>query len=71
MYVFLYRCNEETGEVIRVNGRCIKCKPGEPGVFIGKIDPKSPILTYSGYVDEVSKNFYINYVVIYKKLILL
>lgn len=36
--VTLIRCDEVTGEVIRdENGRGTHCKPGEPGVFIGKM----------------------------------
>lgn len=36
--VTLVQCDEVTGEVIRdENGRCTKCKPGQAGVFIGKM----------------------------------
>lgn len=48
-----YRCDEE-GEPIRDNkGRCTRCKPGEPGVFIGKIKKKSITGDFAGYSDKV------------------
>lgn len=51
--VLLIRCDEETGEPIRdANGRCIKCKAGEPGVFVGKINPKRAVNAFSGYADK-------------------
>lgn len=49
----LIRCDEDTGEPIRTpGGRCIKCKPGEPGVFVGKINPKRAVNAFSGYADK-------------------
>uniref|UniRef100_A0A0K8TSP3 Very long-chain fatty acid transport protein n=1 Tax=Tabanus bromius TaxID=304241 RepID=A0A0K8TSP3_TABBR len=51
--VCLIKCDEATGEPIRdENGRCIRCKPGEPGVFIGKINPKRALSSFSGYADK-------------------
>lgn len=51
--VTLIRCDEVTGEVIRdENGRCTHCKPGEPGVFIGKINPKHAARSFAGYADK-------------------
>ncbi|KAL1123801.1 hypothetical protein AAG570_001572 [Ranatra chinensis] len=42
-----------SGDPIRdVHGLCIICKPGEPGVFIGKINPKNPARAFLGYVNE-------------------
>lgn len=36
--VTLVRCDEVTGEPLRdENGRCMKCTPGQCGVFIGKM----------------------------------
>lgn len=50
--VMLVKCDEE-GEPIRgSNGRCIRCKPGEPGVFIGKIKKKSITGDFTGYSDK-------------------
>ncbi|XP_055534434.1 long-chain fatty acid transport protein 4 [Wyeomyia smithii] len=51
--VTLVRCEEETGEVIRnADGFCIRCKPGEPGVFIGKINLKNALNSFVGYADK-------------------
>uniref|UniRef100_A0A8D8BBB2 Long-chain fatty acid transport protein 4 n=1 Tax=Culex pipiens TaxID=7175 RepID=A0A8D8BBB2_CULPI len=51
--VTLVRCEEETGEIIRnSDGFCIRCKPGEAGVFIGKIEMKKALNSYVGYADK-------------------
>lgn len=51
--VTLVRCEEETGEIIRnADGFCIRCKPGEAGVFIGKIEQKKALNSYVGYADK-------------------
>ncbi|XP_065353304.1 long-chain fatty acid transport protein 4 [Cloeon dipterum] len=51
--ISIIRVDPETGDVIRdSNGLCIPCKPGEPGVFIGKIIPNDPIRAFLGYVDK-------------------
>nr|XP_019558125.2 long-chain fatty acid transport protein 4 [Aedes albopictus]XP_029721150.1 long-chain fatty acid transport protein 4 [Aedes albopictus] len=51
--VTLVRCDEETGEVIRNDdGLCIRCKPGEPGVFVGKINLKNALSSFVGYADK-------------------
>lgn len=51
--VTLVRCEEETGEIIRnSDGFCIRCKPGEAGVFIGKIEQKKALNSYVGYADK-------------------
>ncbi|GLH04520.1 Luciferin 4-monooxygenase [Gryllus bimaculatus] len=51
--VALIRVDKESGEPIRgKNGLCIVCKPGEPGVFVGKIDSKKAINDFSGYADS-------------------
>ncbi|CAL7934303.1 unnamed protein product [Xylocopa violacea] len=50
--VTLIRVDEETGEPMRgPNGLCIRCKPGDPGVFVGKIDPKRVLISFYGYAD--------------------
>lgn len=52
--VDLVRCDEDTGEPIRQeNGLCIRCEPGEPGVFVGKINPKHASRSFAGYADKV------------------
>lgn len=51
--VALIKCEEDTGEPIRgEDGRCIQCNPGEPGIFIGKINPKRAVSAFSGYADK-------------------
>ncbi|KAJ8672520.1 hypothetical protein QAD02_003779 [Eretmocerus hayati] len=51
--VALVRVDESTGEPIRgPDGLCILCQPGEPGVFVGKINPKKAVSDFSGYVDK-------------------
>ncbi|KAF3430383.1 hypothetical protein E2986_00750 [Frieseomelitta varia] len=51
--VALLRVDEETGEPMRgPDGLCIRCKPGESGVFVGKINPKRVLNDFSGYVDR-------------------
>lgn len=53
--VKIFRCDEE-GEPIRdANGRCTRCKPGEPGVFIGKIKKTSVANDFAGYSDKVMR----------------
>ncbi|XP_050356091.1 long-chain fatty acid transport protein 1 [Nymphalis io] len=51
----LVKCDELTGEILRnENGRCINCGPYEPGLLLGKIDPKKAILTFAGYADKTA-----------------
>ncbi|XP_072765367.1 long-chain fatty acid transport protein 1 [Anoplolepis gracilipes] len=51
--IALLKIDEETGELLREsNGLCIPCKPGEPGIFVGKINPQKVINDFSGYVDK-------------------
>ncbi|EZA61088.1 Long-chain fatty acid transport protein [Ooceraea biroi] len=51
--VALLKINDETGELIRgPDGFCIRCKPGEAGLFVGKIDPKKVISSFTGYLDK-------------------
>lgn len=39
--ISLIRYDEVKGEPIRdKSGRCIRCQPGEPGVFIGQINKR-------------------------------
>lgn len=49
----LIRVNEVTGEELRgENGLCIRCKPGEPGEFVGKIVKNHPVRDFDGYADS-------------------
>ena len=44
---------DEDGEPIRgKDGLCIRCKPGEPGMFIGLIDRGNPLRNFDGYADK-------------------
>jgi len=44
---------DENGEAIRdENGLCVKCEPGEPGEFVGKIVKGHPSRGFDGYVDK-------------------
>ncbi|XP_034950695.1 long-chain fatty acid transport protein 4-like [Chelonus insularis] len=51
--VVLIKIDEETGEPVRgPDGLCIRCKPGEPGIFVGKINPKKAVHDFNGYADK-------------------
>ena len=51
--VALLKVDEETGEPVRgPDGLCMRCEPGEPGIFVGKINPKKVVNDFSGYVDR-------------------
>jgi acyl-CoA synthetase (AMP-forming)/AMP-acid ligase II len=44
---------DEDGEPIRGrDGLCIRCKPREPGMFIGLIDRGNPLRNFDGYADK-------------------
>lgn len=51
--VQLIKCDEITGEPIKDNqGFCIPCKIEEPGILIGKINPKKLLNQFTGYADK-------------------
>lgn len=51
--LLLVKCDEITGEIIRdKRNRCIPCAPMEPGLLLGKIDKKRPLLSFAGYADK-------------------
>lgn len=51
--VTLIKCSQETNEPIRNrNGFCIRCKPGEHGILIGKINQKKSVSQFTGYADK-------------------
>ncbi|XP_063369439.1 long-chain fatty acid transport protein 1 [Cydia amplana] len=53
----LVKCDEITGAILRDgDGRCISCGPHEPGLLLGKIDPKKAILTFAGYADKTASD---------------
>lgn len=50
---FLARFDQETEMPVRdKKGRCIKCKPGEVGELLGRIDDKYVTSRFDGYVGE-------------------
>jgi len=50
--VSLIRVNQEGEPVRGPDGLCIKCVPGEPGEFVGKIIKGSPSRAFDGYIDQ-------------------
>ncbi|XP_076043131.1 long-chain fatty acid transport protein 1-like isoform X1 [Oratosquilla oratoria] len=49
----LIKIDETTGEHMRdESGLCIKCGPGEPGEFVGKIKKNDPVRDFDGYADK-------------------
>ncbi|KAL0849044.1 hypothetical protein ABMA28_013408 [Loxostege sticticalis] len=51
--IAILKVNQETGEPIRNSeGLCQLAEPGEPGVFIGKINPERASGAFLGYVDK-------------------
>jgi len=51
--VGIVKINPETEEPVRTpNGLCIRCKPGEPGMFVGLIKANDPTRQFHGYVNE-------------------
>ena len=39
----------ETEQPVRINGRCVLCKPGEVGEMLGKIVDGDPLREFPGY----------------------
>ncbi|XP_013779255.2 long-chain fatty acid transport protein 4-like [Limulus polyphemus] len=55
--VTLIRIDEATGEPVRNRkGLCIRCKPGEPGEFVGRIIINDPVRNFDGYVNDQATN---------------
>jgi len=53
--VALIKVDEDSGEPIRgKDGLCIRCQPGEPGMFVGKILANHPIRDFHGYADPTA-----------------
>ena len=53
--VALIKVTDDTGEPIRgEDGMCIRCKPGEPGMFVGMIQKNHPIRDFHGYADKAA-----------------
>ncbi|BFG05660.1 long-chain fatty acid transport protein 4 [Drosophila madeirensis] len=51
--VQVLRCDEETGELLKdARGHCIRCRPGEAGLLVGKVDPRRAVSAFHGYADK-------------------
>ncbi|XP_034651975.1 long-chain fatty acid transport protein 4 isoform X2 [Drosophila subobscura] len=51
--VQVLRCDEETGELLKdPRGHCIRCRPGEAGLLVGKVDPRRAVSAFHGYADK-------------------
>ncbi len=50
--IALVKVSNHTGELIRgQDGLCIRCRPGEPGMFVAKIKVGHPVSDLPGYSD--------------------
>ena len=53
--IAIIKVTDDEGEPIRgPDGHCIRCGPGEQGMFISKIAIGHPLRDYAGYVDSVA-----------------
>jgi len=52
--VSLIRIDEQAEPIRDKQGLCIKCRPGEPGEFVGKIVKGHPSRGFDGYVDKAA-----------------
>lgn len=51
----LVKVNEETMELIRgQDGLCVPCRPGEPGLLVGRINQQDPLRRFDGYASEAA-----------------
>ncbi|XP_034120160.1 long-chain fatty acid transport protein 4 isoform X1 [Drosophila guanche] len=51
--VQVLRCDEETGELLKdPRGHCIRCRPGEAGLLVGKVNPRRAVSAFHGYADK-------------------
>ncbi|XP_057700210.1 long-chain fatty acid transport protein 1-like isoform X2 [Corythoichthys intestinalis] len=51
----LVRVQEDSRELLRdMQGLCIPCQPGEPGMLVGHINEKDPLRRFDGYADKDS-----------------
>uniref|UniRef100_A0A673KX21 Long-chain-fatty-acid--CoA ligase n=1 Tax=Sinocyclocheilus rhinocerous TaxID=307959 RepID=A0A673KX21_9TELE len=50
----LLRADEDSMELIRDSrGLCVPCKPGEPGIIVGRINPHDPLRRFDGYANQI------------------
>ncbi|KAI7810951.1 long-chain fatty acid transport protein 1b [Triplophysa rosa] len=53
----LLRVNEDNMELIRdEHGLCVPCKPGDPGIIVGRINPDDPLRRFDGYANQEATN---------------
>lgn len=52
--VSLIQLDEHAVPVRGPDGLCIKCRPGEPGEFVGKIVKNHPSRSFEGYLDKAA-----------------
>uniref|UniRef100_G3P7E6 Very long-chain fatty acid transport protein n=1 Tax=Gasterosteus aculeatus aculeatus TaxID=481459 RepID=G3P7E6_GASAC len=49
----LVRVDEETMELVRDSrGLCVPCRPGEPGLLVGRINQQDPLRRFDGYANQ-------------------
>lgn len=49
----LVKVDEETMELVRnKEGLCVPCRPGEPGLLVGKINQQDPLRRFDGYANQ-------------------
>uniref|UniRef100_A0A673N3F9 long-chain-fatty-acid--CoA ligase n=1 Tax=Sinocyclocheilus rhinocerous TaxID=307959 RepID=A0A673N3F9_9TELE len=49
----LVKVNEETMELVRdKQGLCVPCRPGEPGLLVGRINQEDPLRRFDGYASQ-------------------
>uniref|UniRef100_A0A674DPS5 Arachidonate--CoA ligase n=1 Tax=Salmo trutta TaxID=8032 RepID=A0A674DPS5_SALTR len=49
----LMKVDEETTELVRDrHGLCVPCRPGEPGLLVGRINQQDPLRRFDGYSNQ-------------------
>uniref|UniRef100_A0A672ZV76 Very long-chain fatty acid transport protein n=1 Tax=Sphaeramia orbicularis TaxID=375764 RepID=A0A672ZV76_9TELE len=49
----LVRVDEDTMELVRNSrGLCVPCRPGEPGLLVGRINQQDPLRRFDGYANQ-------------------
>uniref|UniRef100_A0A4W5QNG8 Arachidonate--CoA ligase n=1 Tax=Hucho hucho TaxID=62062 RepID=A0A4W5QNG8_9TELE len=49
----LMKVDEETTELVRDrHGLCVPCRPGEPGLLVGRINQQDPLRRFDGYANQ-------------------
>ncbi|XP_078138505.1 long-chain fatty acid transport protein 1-like [Centroberyx gerrardi] len=49
----LVKVDEETMELVRDSkGLCVPCRPGEPGLLVGRINQQDPLRRFDGYASQ-------------------